>query len=124
MAFKFDRTGRGTRQSRRGVSSGKELSLDDKTLYNFMRKDRADKAHYSGSSRDVGQEGVPFLIGTHRGDGGLVTISGPPGMQPAVAYRPTCNFTIGVTERKVTETCAAYLAFLQRMVADFAAANP
>jgi hypothetical protein len=47
-----------------------------------------------------------------------------PGMERAVAYRPTYNFTIGVTERKVTEACAAYLALLQRMVADFAAANP
>jgi hypothetical protein len=45
-------------------------------------------------------------------------------MEPAVAYRPTYSFTIGGTERKVTDACTAYLALLQRMVDDFAAANP
>jgi hypothetical protein len=45
-------------------------------------------------------------------------------MEPVVAYKPTYSFTIGGTERKVTEACAAYLELLQRMAADFAAANP
>jgi hypothetical protein len=66
----------------------RSLSADEKSLYDFMHKDRVDEVHYHGSSRDVGQEGVPFPIGTHHVDGGMVTISGPPGMDPAVAYRP------------------------------------
>jgi hypothetical protein len=100
------------------------LSADEKNLYDFMHKDRVDQVHYHGSSRDVGQEGVPFPIGTLHVDGGMVTISGPPGMDPAVAYRPTYSFIIGGADSRVTGACAAYLALLQRMVADFAAANP
>ena len=95
------------------------LSLGDKTLYDFMRKDRVDEVHLSGSSRDVRPEGVELPIGTHLIDGSIVTIGGPPGMEPAVAYRPIYNFTIGQTERRVTEACTAYLALLKRMVADF-----
>jgi hypothetical protein len=45
-------------------------------------------------------------------------------MDPAVAHRPTYSFIIGGADSRVTEACAAYLALLQRMVADFAAANP
>jgi len=101
-----------------------DLTPEERTLYDFMRKDRVDEIHDSGSSRDVGQEGVPFAIGTHHVDGGSVTISGPPGMEPAVAYRPTYSFTIGRAERKVTKACAAYLALLQRMVAQCEADHP
>jgi hypothetical protein len=99
------------------------LTSDEKTLYDFMRKDRVDEVHFTGSSRDVGQEGISLPIGTHYLNGGMVIISGPPGMEPAVAYRPTYSFTIGGIERRVTEACAAYLTLLQRMVADFAAAS-
>ena len=45
-------------------------------------------------------------------------------MPPAVAYRDTFSFTINGVDRKVTEACGAYLALLQRMVAEFAAADP
>jgi hypothetical protein len=101
-----------------------DLSLEEKTLYEFMRKDRVDEVHDSGSSRDVGQEGVPLPIGTHHIEGGIITISGPPGMEPAIAYRPTYSFTIGGAERKVTEACAAYLTLLQRMVTQCEADRP
>jgi hypothetical protein len=93
------------------------LSPEEKTLYEFMRKDRVDEVHDSGSSRDVGQEGVPLPIGEHRIGGSIFTITGPPDMEPSVVYRPTYSFTTGGAERKVTEACAAYLALLQRMVA-------
>jgi hypothetical protein len=71
---------------------------------------RARRTHAAGfkakgSSRDVGQEGVPLPIGTHHIEGSIITISGPPGMEPAIAYRPTYSFTIGGAERKVTEAC-------------------
>jgi hypothetical protein len=93
-------------------------------LMKFIADDRAKEVHDSGSSRNVGQEGVKFGIGTHHVDGGIVTISGPPGMEPAVAYRPTYSFTINGTDRKVTEACAAHLALLRRMVAEFEAGHP
>lgn len=100
------------------------LTPEEKTLYDFMQKDRVDEAHYSGSRRQVGQEGIPLAIGTHHIDGGVVMIGGPPGMEAAIAHRPTYSFTIGGIERKVTEACSAYFALLQRLVADFARADP
>jgi hypothetical protein len=52
------------------------------------------KSMTAALGRDVGQEGVPFPIGTHDIDGGIVMIAGPPGMEPAVAYRPTYRATL------------------------------
>jgi hypothetical protein len=92
-------------------------------LMKFIDDDRAEEVHESGSKRSVGQEGVKFGIGTHHVDGGMVIIAGPPGMEPAVGYRPTYSFTIDGTDRKVTEACATHLTSLQRMVAEFEAAH-
>jgi hypothetical protein len=100
------------------------LAPEQRGLMKFIDHDRNIEVHDSGSSRNVGQEGVKFGIGTHHVDGGIVTIAGPPGMEPAVAYRPTYSFTIDGTDRKVTDACAAHLALLQRMVAEFEAAHP
>jgi hypothetical protein len=47
-----------------------------------------------------------------------------PGAGPNLVYRPTYSFTIDGTERRATKACIHYLALLQRMVDDFAAANP
>ena len=75
----------------------------------------------------MAQEGVELGIGTHRIDGGVLTIDGVPtplsGME-SVGYRPTYSFIIDGTERKVTDVCGTYLALLQRMVAQFEADHP
>jgi hypothetical protein len=103
-----------------------EASLDPKelALVIFVHGDRAEEVHKSGSRRNVGQEGVDFGIGEHRVDGGILTIFGPPCTGPAIAQRPTYNFTIDGTDRKVSEVCAAHLALTRRMVAEFDAAPP
>jgi hypothetical protein len=98
-------------------------------LMKFINDDRNVEVHESGSNRNVAQEGVKFGIGTHRIDGGVLTIDGIPtplsGMESAdVCYRPTYSFIIDGTERKVTAACATYLALLQRMVAQFEADHP
>jgi hypothetical protein len=100
------------------------LRPDERTLIKFMIDDRNTEVHESGSGRDVGQEGVVFPIGTHRIDGGEITIAGPPGMPPAVVHRPTYSFNVDGTVRKATEACAAYLALLNKMVAKFHADFP
>jgi hypothetical protein len=102
------------------------LSPAENALIKALVDDRAIEVHESGSGRSVGKEGVEFGIGEHRlpGGGGMVTINGPPGMAPAVLYRPTYSFNIDAVERKATEACATYLALLRRMVAEFAAAHP
>jgi hypothetical protein len=83
------------------------LTLEENALIKFMVDDRNVEVHRSGSSRNEAREGI-----------GTVTIGGMP---PAVADKITFNFTIEGAERKVTEGCAAYLALLQRMVAQFEA---
>jgi hypothetical protein len=46
------------------------------------------------------------------------------GMGGGVVYKPHYYFTIDDVERDVTEVCAEFLALLERMVAQFKAANP
>jgi hypothetical protein len=96
---------------------------EDKRM-EFMHGDRAEEVHASGSSRSVAQEGIEFGIGTHHIEGATIMIAGPPDMPPAVTYKPTYNFTIDGVERKVIEACAAYLASLQRLLAEFEADHP
>ena len=100
------------------------LALQENALVKFMVDDRNDEVHESGSSRSEAQEGVEFGIGTHHRDGGTITIGGPVGMPPVVVSKRTYNFTIDGAERKATEASAAYLALLQRMVAQFEAGHP
>jgi hypothetical protein len=100
------------------------LTAQENSLIKFMVDDRIAEVHASGSSRSEAREGVEFGIGTHHVDGGMITISGPPGMPPAVVDKRTFNFTIDGAVRKATEACADYLALLQRMVARFEADHP
>lgn len=95
------------------------LTPEDNALIKFMIDDRNQEVHESGSSRSVGQEGVDLPLGESRIDGCVIFTSGPAGMPPAVAYKPTYSFTIDGTERNATEAGAAYLALLQRMVEKF-----
>jgi hypothetical protein len=89
------------------------LTPAENGLTKFMIDDRNEEVHDSGSGRSVGQEGVE--IGTHPAPDGTITIGG----HPITAYRPSYSFTIDGVDRKVTEACGAYLALLQRMVAEF-----
>lgn len=105
------------------------LTAEEKPLYEFMRKDRNAEVHnlLSGSSRTVAREAIEGNpIGTPSTGGGviLIDIDGPLVMAPAVMYKPTFHFIIDGAERKATKACAAYLALLQRMVAQFEAAHP
>jgi hypothetical protein len=90
------------------------------SLMKFIVDDRNVEVHRSSSRRDVGQEGIEFGIGEHRlPDGSTLTISGPPGMPPAVAYKPTYSYRIDGTERKVTDACTEHLELLRQMVTEF-----
>jgi hypothetical protein len=100
------------------------LTPEDNALIKFMVDDRNQEVHESGSRRSMGQEEIGLPIGESHIEGGIVTICGPPGMPPAVAYKPTYSFTIDGTERNATEAGAAYLALLQRMVEKFETDHP
>jgi hypothetical protein len=100
------------------------LTPQENSLIKFMVDDRNVEVHASGSSRGEAREGVEFGIGTHHVDGGMIAISGPPGMPHAVVDKRTFNFTIDGAVCKAAEACADYIALLQRMVARFEADHP
>jgi hypothetical protein len=99
-------------------------TADELALMSFMVDDRDVEVHEKGSTRTVGQEGVKFGDGTHHIEGGTVMIAGPPGMEPAVTYRPSYSYTISGSNREVTEACAEHLALLRRMVDRFESDHP
>jgi hypothetical protein len=106
------------------------LSPEEKTLYEFMRKDRVAEVHAGGSSRSVGQEDIKVGVGGSYSDGsGTLEVFGSPSVllgvdTAAVIHKPTYNFTIHGTERKATEAGDVYLALLKRMVAQCEADDP
>jgi hypothetical protein len=99
------------------------LTPQEKSLIKFMVDDRNIEVHESGSSRSVDREGVVLGIGEHRLPGGMHVVSGPVGTTVEIQTN-VYNFTIDGAERKATEACAANLALLQRMVAQFVTDHP
>lgn len=79
------------------------LAPQENYLIKFMVDERIAEVHASGSTRSEAREGVKFGIGAHHVDGGMITISGPPGMPPTVVDKRTYSFTIDGAERKATE---------------------
>jgi len=106
------------------------LNPEEKSLYKFMREDRVAEIHHSGSSRSVGQEDIKVGVGSSYSDGsGTLEVFGSPSVllghdNAAVIHKPTYYVTIDGAERTATEACAAYLALLQRMVAQCEADHP
>jgi hypothetical protein len=93
------------------------LSPPEKSLYNFMGKERIVEVHRSGSTRTLGQEEVDLsrdMIRSGRRFSEEEYVTG---------YKPTCSFTIDGSARKATEACREYLVLLQRMVVEFEAAH-
>jgi hypothetical protein len=86
------------------------LTSDEKSLWDFMRKDRKHEVHRSGSSRTVKTEEIKVGVGsTYSDKSGTVAAMGSPWAGPVVIYKPTYNITIAGTERKATEACGEYL---------------
>src|SRR5712671_6534625 len=83
--------------------------------------DRNDEVHESGSSRTVGEEGVPLPVGRYqsRRDGIFFSDDVVGGSSPNLIFRPSYSFTIDGADCKATEACRKYLALLQRMVTEF-----
>ena len=100
------------------------LSPTEKSLFDFMRKDRVADFHLSGSTRGVKTEEINIAGGGYTDKSGSGEVFGPPGMPPAYIIKPAYFFTITEVDRKATEACAEYLALLERMLADFKAAHP
>jgi hypothetical protein len=96
------------------------LTLAENGLIKFMTVNREEEFHDSGSGRSGGQEGIEFDIGAHRRPGRSTIIGG----RHISEYAPNYSFTIDGVDCKVTEACGAYLALLERMVAQFQADLP
>jgi hypothetical protein len=94
---------------------------DDKVI-KFMADDRREEVHGTGSGRDLGEQGRKLGIGDHRlSDGSLLSISGPPGMEPVELKRPAYSYTIDDEVRPVADVGREYFALLNRLVSDFEA---
>ena len=96
------------------------LTPAENGLIKFMTVDRDEEFYENGSGRSGGQEGIEFDIGAHHRPGGPVPIGG----RHITEYTRSYSFTIDGVDRKVTEACGAYLALLERMVAQFQADLP
>jgi len=113
----------------------KTLAPDENYLYKAMREGRIAENHIARKARTsfklcVGHEEIRVGVGSSYSDrSGTVEAFGSPscllGTDTAVVIRkPTYYLTIDGAERGATEACAAYLALLQRMVAQFEADYP
>jgi hypothetical protein len=102
------------------------ITPDENRLIKFMVDDRNDEIHESGSSRTVGEEGVPLPVGRYQSqhDGIFFSDDVVGSSSPNLIFRPSYSFTIDRADCKATEACRKYLALLQRMVADFEADHP
>jgi hypothetical protein len=98
------------------------LTSEQKDLCDFMRKDRNQVVHGSGSRRSVKVEKSPVL-GSYEdpAGGGTVqvfsapqTLGYPPPLPIIEKHEHTVN--IGGVDRKVLEACSDYLDLLRKMV--------
>lgn len=96
----------------------------EQRLIKFLVYDRNVEVHASGSSRSVKTEEIKIVGGSYSDKSGTSEVFGPPGMPPAIIYKPGYFFAIDGVERKATEACAEYLAVLERMLAKFKADHP
>jgi hypothetical protein len=101
------------------------LTPEQRGMMKYMANDRAAEVHRTGSGRSVKKEQVVLRPGRYRTHEGLFDYGDVPGIPPPTVCLDTYNYiTDDGTERRATEVCRDYLALLQRMVADFEAANP
>jgi hypothetical protein len=102
------------------------ITPDENRLIKFMVDDRNDEVHESGSSRTVGEKGVPLPVGRYqsRRDGIFFSDDVVGSSSPNLIFRPSYSFTIDRADCEATEACRKYLALLQRMVAEFEADHP
>jgi hypothetical protein len=96
------------------------LTSEENQLFEFMHADRVAEHHHAGSRRGVTIERV--AVGNFYSEGSSTFLtSGPPGMSGVVIEKPAYSFVIAGREWKATDACAAYLALLDRMLAQYKA---
>jgi len=102
------------------------ITPDENRLIKFMVDDRNDEVHESGSSRTVGEEGVPLPVGRYRSRryGIFVSDDVVGSSSPNLIFRRSYSYSIDGADCKATEACRKYLVLLQRMVAEFEADHP
>jgi hypothetical protein len=99
------------------------LSADEAEVLKFMRCDRNQETHQTGSKRSLKTEEHAILGNAYSEPGMNVQIIAAPGTG-AVICKPSYSFTVAGTERKVTDVCRQCLKLLQRMVMEFKDGNP
>ena len=103
------------------------LTADEQDLYEFMRVNRNAEVHTTGAALAVVKEPVRVGVGSSYSDrSSTLEVFGSPSVllghdTAAVIQKRTHYLTVGNTKQKATAVCTAYLALLQRMVAEFEA---
>jgi hypothetical protein len=87
-----------------------------------MATDRGAEVHGQGSGRRQGSENVDLPIGEHKFKTATLTVGGMPGSVMNLG-RETFYLEVGGRDHLVRDACAEHLALLQKMVADFGAAQ-
>jgi hypothetical protein len=105
------------------------LTPEEQDLYEFMRVNRNAEVHTTGAALTVENEPVKVGVGGSYSDrSGTVQVFGSPSAllghdNAVITQKRTHYLAIDGTKQKATEVCAAYLALLQRMVAQCEAEN-
>jgi hypothetical protein len=103
------------------------LTADEQDLYEFMRVNRNAEVHTTGAALTMEKEPVRVGVGSSYSDrSGTLEVFGSPSVllghdTAAVIQKRTYYLTVANSKQKATAVCAAYLALLQRMVAEFEA---
>ena len=106
-----------------------KLEPEQKAIYEFMHENRNSEVHDSGPERIVEQKTIKIPVGgTYSDKSGTVTVMGSPSVLIGADTTTTISipeyfFNVGGQKRCVTDACADYLRLLEKMVADFKAAN-
>jgi hypothetical protein len=106
------------------------LTSAERSLIEFMRRDRNIEVHASGSSRSVKTKDVPVRTepperaGLMDAMNDVAPFTYAIGTSPTVMHKPSWSLTIEGTERSVVDACVEYLTLLDRMVDQFKADHP
>ena len=104
-----------------------QLTPQQKSIYEFMRKDRNREVHRSGSRRLIETKQIKVGVGgTYSDKSGTLNVMGCPSPllgadTGATISMPQYVFDINGVKRLVTEVCAEYLSLLDQMAADYKA---
>jgi len=103
----------------------KRLSPEEKSLIEFMEKDRNKEVHTRGSGRNTKTGKRPTSpMNFERSTGAFAHFTAPHGVSLGHSDIQTYEYTIAKIEQPATDACTKYAALRAQMVAQFEADHP